>query len=152
MHSTQSCPTFTLYHTDQHAARQLAEQYGDDVASDVLFRSRNKIASLSGGTAPPSPLTQSFNQPLPQPQARASGVDPRGGGYAQPQPGYANNTPSSYPFAGPPAAGSSTPPGGAGNNNKRYSTYTTYGSSAYRMSMLSKGPNDQGEYGDGRRI
>ena len=132
-------------------SRQLAEQYGDDVASDVLLRSRNKIASLSSGTAPPSPMTLSFSQPLPQPQARATGVDARGGGYAQPQPGY-SNPPSSYPFAAPAAASSSTPPGGPGNNNRRNSNYTTYGSSAYQMNMLSKGPNEQEEYNDRRRI
>ena len=56
--------TYWLRHADRRAARQLAEQYGDDVASDVLSRSRNKIASLNGGTAPPSPMTLSFSQPF----------------------------------------------------------------------------------------
>jgi len=143
-------PSSWFHRPDQSVARQLAEQYGDEVASDVLLRSRNKIASLSGGTAPSSPLPQSFSQPLPpQPQARATGVDPRGGdGYARPPMGYGSPAPSSYPFSGPPAAVSSASPDG----NRPGSGYATYGSSAYQMNMLSRGPNEQGEYNDGRRV
>ncbi|KAF8323897.1 hypothetical protein DL93DRAFT_2123598 [Clavulina sp. PMI_390] len=41
-------------------AQQLAEQYGDEVASDVLSRSRNKMNS-GLGSMPGSPATQSMN-------------------------------------------------------------------------------------------
>lgn len=119
--------------------RQLAEQYGDEVASDVLSRSRNKMNSFHSGmgTAPSSPIT-SQGGGLPA-QSRTTGVDTRG--YAQPQPGYGSAPPSSYPFSGPGGGnpGRSTPPGATGSAGKRNSGYATYGSSAYQMSMLGKG-------------
>lgn len=115
--------------------RQLAEQYGDEVASDVLLRSRNKMNSFSqsgGGTAPSSPLTQSVAG-LPassQPQARATGVDARTQGAP----------PSSYAFSGPGGNGNNG--GGAAGGQQRNSGYGTYGSSAYQMNMLGKGPGE----------
>lgn len=118
--------------------RQLAEQYGDEVASDVLSRSRNKMNSFHSGmgTAPSSPITSSGGLPA---QGRATGVDSRG--YAQPQPGYGSAPPSSYPVPGG-GAGRSTPPGATGSGAKRSSGYATYGSSAYQMSMLGKGAGE----------